>query len=133
MTVSFLPSFQAIRNRMSLVTVNGVTRINSSYDEFLEVLKSLLRTVAFDEKWYLAKYPDVAEAVSAGIFASGRHHFSEVGYFEGRRPGDFEVDEKWYVATYPDVAEGIKKGKIKSPRQHFNDHGYDEGRRPAAP
>jgi hypothetical protein len=117
---------------MSFVTVNGGVRTNASYDDFVNVVKLLLRGVAFDEKWYLAKYPDVAEAVAGGIFASGRQHFIEVGYFEGRRPGEFEVDEKWYVATYPDVADGIKRGKIKSALQHFNDHGYEEGRHPGA-
>ena len=89
--------------------------------------------VAFDEKWYLTRYPDVASAVTTGIFKSGRQHFIEVGYFEGRRPREFEVDEKWYLETYPDVAEGLGKGVIKSARQHFNEHGYDEGRFPAEP
>ncbi len=79
---------------------------------------------------YLSQYKDVAEAVARGTYTSGRQHFIEVGYFEGRRPQDFEVDEKWYVETYPDVADGIKKGAIPSARQHFNQHGYDEGRNP---
>ncbi len=29
----------------------------------------------FDEAWYLASYPDVAEAVARGEFASGRAHY----------------------------------------------------------
>jgi len=126
-----VPAFKLIRGRMTVVTVNGKTKINSSYDEFVETVKLLLRGTTFDEKWYLSKYPDVAEGVAAGVFKSGRHHFIQVGYFEGRRPSEFEVDEKWYLDTYPDVADGIKKGVIKSARQHFNDHGYDEGRFPA--
>ncbi len=129
----YIPPFKVLRGKLSLVTVNGKSKINNSYDELLEIIKLLLGGVSFDEKWYLTKYPDVGEAVAAGVFHSGHHHFVEVGYFEGRYPREFEVDEKWYVATYPDVAEGIKKGKIKSARQHFNEHGYDEGRRPAAP
>jgi hypothetical protein len=116
---------------MTIVTVNGKTKINNSYDEFVEVIKLLLRGVAFDEAWYLSKYPDVAEAVKSGTYKSGRHHFVEVGYFEGRRPGVFEVDEKWYIKNNPDVADGIKTGEIKSARQHFNEHGYEEGRFPA--
>ena len=127
----FLPSFKVIRGRLTVVKVNGKTKINNSYDDFVEVIKLLLRGAAFDEKWYLATYTDVAEAVKTGVFKSGRHHFIEVGYFEGRRPRDFEVDEKWYLETYPDVAEGIGKGDIQSARQHFNEHGYEEGRFPA--
>jgi hypothetical protein len=97
------------------------------------MVKLMLRGVTFDERWYLAAYPDVAEAVKSGVFRSGRQHFIDVGYFEGRRPGQFSVDEKWYVANYPDVAGEIEKGNIKSAQQHFNDHGYDEGRLPGEP
>jgi len=126
----YLPSFKVVRGRMTIVTVNGKTKISNSYDDFVEIVKLLLRGVAFDEQWYLSRYSDVAEAVTSGIFKSGRHHFIEIGYFEGRRPRDFEVDENWYLRTYPDVAEGIGKGDLKSARQHFNQYGYDEGRVP---
>jgi hypothetical protein len=126
-----VPSFKVVRNRLKIVTVNGRTKIDSSYDDFIEVVKLLLRGIEFDEKWYLSRYPDVAEAVKAGAMKSGRYHFIEVGYFEGRRPREFEVDEKWYLASYPDVAENIAKRNLKSAHQHFNEHGYDEGRLPA--
>ncbi len=129
--MSYIPPFKVVRGRLTVVTVNGKTKINNSYDEIVEVIKLLLRGVAFDEKWYLSKYPDVAEAVKSGTYKSGRQHFIEVGYFEGRHPGDFEVDETWYLETYPDVAYSIKKGDVTSARQHFNQHGYQEGRFPA--
>jgi hypothetical protein len=131
MKANFLPPFKTISARITVLKVNGKTRVNVSYDEFMELVKMFLRAVAFDDAWYLSKYPDVAEAVKAGAYKSGREHFIEVGYFEGRRPQAFEVDEKWYVAAYPDVAEGIGKGDIKSAEQHFNDHGYEEGRLPS--
>jgi hypothetical protein len=130
--MSYIPPFKVVRGRLKVVTVNGKSKVNNSYDDFVEVLKLLLRGMAFDEKWYLSTYPDVAEAVAASIYTSGRHHFIEVGYFEGRRPRHFEVDEKWYLETYPDVAASIKKGEVRSARQHFNEHGYEEGRLPTA-
>jgi hypothetical protein len=129
-SMSYIPPFKLIRSRISVVTVNGKTKTNNSYDDYLEIIKLFLRGAAFDENWYVSRYTDVAEAITAGVLKSGRQHFIEIGYFEGRRPGDFEVDEKWYLRTYPDVAEGIGKGEIKSARQHFNEHGYDEGRLP---
>jgi hypothetical protein len=130
MSDNFLPPFKAVCQRMTFLKVNGKTRVNASHDDFIDLVKLFLRGTTFDETWYLEKYPDVAEAVKAGSFESGRQHFINVGYFEGRRPRSFDVDEKWYVAQYPDVAEGIGRGNIKSARQHFNDHGYDEGRLP---
>lgn len=129
--MSYIPPFKVVRGRMTIVMVNGKNKLNNSYDEFVEVIKLLLNGVAFDETWYLSKYTDVAEAVKAGTFKSARHHFIEVGYFEGRRPRDFEVDEKWYLETYSDVANSINKGDVKSARQHFNEYGYEEGRFPA--
>jgi SAM-dependent methyltransferase len=51
----------------------------------------------FDEGAYLAANADVAAAVAAGEFATGRHHFDLYGRHEGRpiRAGSFEpgVDE----------------------------------------
>lgn len=38
-----------------------------------------------DEPWYLAQYPDVAEAVRKGALPSARHHFLRHGYAEGRK------------------------------------------------
>jgi hypothetical protein len=130
--MSCIPSFKVVRERLKIMKINGQNKIDMSYDEFVEVIKLLLRGIEFDERWYLSRYPDVAEAVNARVLKSGRHHFIEIGYFEGRRPCEFEVDEKWYLMTNPDVAERIGKSEIKSARQHFNEHGYDEGRLPSA-
>jgi len=41
----------------------------------------------FDEAWYLAANPGVAEAVRRGEFASGRAHYDLHGRAEGRAPG----------------------------------------------
>jgi hypothetical protein len=129
----YVPPFKVVRDRLTIMKANDKKKISIHYDDFIEVVKLLLRGVAIDEKWYLSKYPDVATAVAAGVFKSGRQHFIEAGYFEGRRPFDFEVDEKWYLENYPDVAESIGQSDIKSARQHFEQHGYDEGRLPALP
>jgi hypothetical protein len=65
------------------------------------------------------------------MFKSPKHHFVENGYFEGRRPAQFEVDVEWYLTTYPDVADGIEAGKIVSATEHFLSNGYAEGRLPS--
>src|SRR4051794_14662589 len=40
----------------------------------------------FEEEWYLKNYPDVARAVTAGVFRSGLQHYLSFGKAEGRRP-----------------------------------------------
>jgi hypothetical protein len=130
--VSSIPSFKLLKQRLSVVTVNGQLKVNNTYDEFLDIVRLLLRSVPFDEAWYLTEYPDIAEAVAAGEAKSARHHFIDSGYFEGRLPAPLEVDEAWYLSEYPDVAEGIERGEILSARQHFLEHGYEEGRSASA-
>src|SRR5690348_7143677 len=112
--MTYVPPFAVIKRKFSTVTLKGEMRVNNSYQEILSIIKMLLLGIPIDEKWYLNKYPDVAEAVSAGTFKSGKHHFVEEGYFEGRQPGMVEVDQNWYLKKYPDIAEGIAKGEIKS-------------------
>jgi hypothetical protein len=130
--VTSAPAFKILKERLSIVTVNGQLKINNTYDEFLEIVRLLLRSVPVDETWYLAEYPDVAEAIAAGEIKSAKLHFIDSGYFEGRLPSPLEVDEAWYLAEYPDVAEGIARGELQSAKQHFIDHGYEEGRMPSA-
>jgi hypothetical protein len=82
------------------------------------------------EQWYLAQYPDVAEAVRAGKFRSGEHHYVAWGIMEGRLPRKPAVDEAWYLATYPDVASAVGCGRYASGRDHYVQDGWREGRRP---
>ena len=129
--MTYLPPFARLKERVAISGANGKGRVALSYAEFTSLIKQLLYGVAVDEAWYLGQYPDVAEAVRNGAYRSARHHFIEEGYFEGRRPCEFEVDEAWYIGHYADVAAGVKAGTIASAKEHFRNHGYQEGRRPA--
>lgn len=71
----------------------------------------------FDADWYLATYPDVAEA---GI--NPAEHYLQYGANEGRFPS-LQFDGNWYLQRYPDVA---KAGL--NPLLHFIKHGQAEGR-----
>ncbi len=106
---------------------------------------------AFDEAWYLASYPDVAEAVAQGGFASGRAHYLGYGRREGRLPAGAAApggaaardapgaedataagfDEAWYLARYPDVAEAVRRGDLRSGLEHYLVSGRREGRFPS--
>jgi len=92
----------------------------------------MLMGVKRDEAWYRAGYPDVAEAIAAGIFRDARHHFVANGYFEGRAPFQHTLDDDYYLRTYPDVADGIQSGIFSSASEHFDRFGYAEGRLPLA-
>ncbi len=122
------PPFKLVKQRLSIVAVGGVPKINNSYEDFLGIISLLLRGVEIDEAWYLAQYPHLADALKDGLIKSARNHFIHSGYFEGRLPSAPKFDEAWYVAQYPDVAEGIARGEIQSAQQHFMEHGCVEGR-----
>ena len=80
----------------------------------------------FDEQWYLEKYPDVAEAVKEGSWASGHAHFRHVGRERGRL-GIPTVDEPWYVRAYPQAVLEIKAGKALTPTEHYLKFGRYRG------
>jgi hypothetical protein len=130
--MNYLPPFNHFKRKMRMSAANGTQRVLIDYEDFLGFVKLLLRSVAVDEAWYLKHNPDVAEAVAKGVYRSGKQHFVEEGYFEGRTPYEFSVDEDWYAQTYPDVAAGLKDGGLESAKQHFMSHGYIEGRLPSA-
>ena len=71
-----------------------------------------------------------AKVIAEGGLPSGRRHFIDDGYFEGRLPFPIKVDEQWYLAQNPDVAEDVRKGVIASGQAHFDAFGYCEGRLP---
>ncbi|WP_374408319.1 hypothetical protein [Pelagerythrobacter sp.] len=61
-------------------------------------LNIIARSPLFDEGWYLAAYPDVAES---GMPAD--EHYVRAGAFEGRNPGP-DFDTMAYYLANPDVA-----------------------------
>jgi hypothetical protein len=93
-------------------------------------LRSIFSGEAFDAVWYRETHPDVATAIQDGTVADELTHFVRYGYYEGRRPRNFEVDSRWYEDTYVDVAQAIRAGGIPDAQKHFNDNGYGEPRAP---
>ena len=88
-------------------------------------------SVLVDEQWYLSQYPDVANAIGEGLFASAEHHYIVQGIREGRLPSKPVVDEAWYLRAYPDVTAAIREGHVKSAYDHFVRYGSREGRKPS--
>jgi hypothetical protein len=128
--VQYLPPFDTIRNEVKTSSVRGELRINMSYDSFLKIIKMFTSVADVDERWYIRQYEDIAEVVREGKLPSGRRHFVDDGYFEGRLPFPMRVDEQWYLTQNPDVAEDVRKGAIASGQAHFDEFGYREGRLP---
>ena len=128
--MKYLVPFSKLKNSFRVVSIGGQLKADMNYDELMDVIKTLLQAVAVDEAWYRRAYPDVAEAIDAGVYRSAKHHFADYGYFEGRRPFEPEVDEAWYLQNNPDVQAGVADGSIASPAAHFLEHGYEEGRAP---
>ena len=110
--------------------VSGAGLAYGLHDQMKKLIRLMLAPVRVDETWYCGKYPDVAQAITNGVFTSATRHFVDHGYFEGRQPGWMDVDENWYLRAYPDVADLVDGGEIASAAEHFNLHGYHEGRLP---
>lgn len=82
----------------------------------------------FDEAYYLAHNPDVADAVASGAFSSARQHFDANGRNEGRAGCECEFDETFYLSNNPDVAAAVSTGVFLTGRHHYALHGRSEGR-----
>lgn len=128
--VKYVPPFESLRESLRMTVIRGKPTPNMSYDDIKRMISRLLMMVDVDEEWYLQRNPDIAEAVREGRTRSGREHFVNNGYFEGRQPFPIPVDEDWYLAQNPAVAEAIREGLMQSAQQHFELHGYREGRLP---
>jgi lysophospholipase L1-like esterase len=83
--------------------------------------------VAYDEAFYLARNPDVAQAIQDGLFASGLNHFASFGVFEGRASSAF-YDEELYLLANPDIQAAVVAGTLVNGLQHFFFFGAVEGR-----
>jgi hypothetical protein len=99
---------------------------------FYQLMSLFLADVRVDEDWYLAKHPDLKEAIAKGEVTGARDHFLRFGFYEHRMPHEIDVDEDWYQATYPDVAEAVRNNVFASGQEHFETSGYREGRLPFA-
>ncbi len=99
-----------------------------------KILRALIRAAvhqsAFDAEFYLATYPDVAEAHRAGTVTDLHEHYVETGFFEGRVGAPGEVDELFYVTEYPDVAQAVQAGEVRTASEHYVRSGAAEGRLP---
>jgi GT2 family glycosyltransferase/glycosyltransferase involved in cell wall biosynthesis len=73
----------------------------------------------FDPDWYLARYPDVAEAGHNPLV-----HFANHGPEEGREPNAF-FNSTWYLAQNPDIASSGMSASV-----HFGRYGATELRNP---
>jgi len=82
----------------------------------------------FNEEYYLAQYPDVAEAVANGSISSALSHWQNIGFTENRNPNEnFNTAE--YLEANPDVADAVQNGM--NPLNHFLKFGAAEGRAPS--
>ena len=97
--------------------IADVAHVNGANDVGLNLVRS-----GFDNAFYLACYPDVAEAKVDPLI-----HFYHTGWREGRNPS-LEFDTKYYLAVNEDVrTAGL------NPLFHYLCSGKGEGRLPRRP
>ena len=130
--MKYLPPFEVLKACMAVESINGELRVSGSYEEFVNLLRRMIVCTEVDERWYLERYPDVADAIKQGIVVSAQQHFVSDGYFEGRQPFPIHVNERWYLTQNTGVADYVRQGKLESGQQHFDENGYKEGRLPFA-
>ena len=107
--------------------------VGGSFAQFLAgdcVAGSLARiSWYFDPDWYLEQYPEVREAIDAGLWSCALHHF-----LCNPTPQQFRAlewfSEDFYGATYPDVLASVGEQGFRNTYEHFVKHGAAENRKP---
>ena len=69
----YLLPFDVIKRPVELSTAKDHVTATMAYERLLELIRHLLSQVVVDEQWYLAQYPDVAEAIAKGTKTSATH------------------------------------------------------------
>jgi hypothetical protein len=128
--VKYLPPFEVLKSLLTISNVKGELMVSCSYENLVQMLRQMIIGVEVDERRYLDRYPDIADAIEKGLVKSPRLHFVNDGYFEGRMPFPIYVDERYYLAQNSGVADYVRKGMLESGQQHFDENGYQEGRLP---
>jgi hypothetical protein len=128
--VRYLPPFESVKGTLNVTSARGQTRVDMTYEDLQNVIRTLLAVVEVDEAFYLSRNPDVADGIRNGSIRSAREHFLDHGYFEGRLPYQIDIDEKWYLKTHADLAGTLLNGEYASGQAHFDGPGYSEGRQP---
>jgi hypothetical protein len=128
--VKYLPPFDILKSLLTISSVKGELMVSCTYENLVQMLRQVIIGVEVDERWYLERYPDIADAIEQGKVQSARVHFVNDGYFEGRMPFPIHVDERYYLSQNKGVAEYVRKGMLESGQQHFDENGYAEGRLP---
>src|SRR5690606_32679068 len=77
----------------------------------------------FDEEWYLARNPDVAELVASGGMTA-QEHYEVFGQNEGRSPSPL-FDPGYYLDHNVDVATAVALGHTTA-YAHFEEFGHLE-------
>ncbi|SDG60459.1 calcium-binding protein, partial [Thalassobaculum litoreum] len=137
-SVKYQASFGWVQRYDGAISAEGDDRLESgveiltfSDNRVMLTVDKMSGAASFNEAEYLAQNTDVADAVSAGLFSSGREHYEQHGQAEGRfSSADMTFDESYYLEMNSDVAEAVAFGEIASGRVHFEQHGQAEGRDP---
>jgi hypothetical protein len=82
---------------------------------------------AYDDAYYLDRYPDVREMIREGSIVCGFEHFSRVGAEDGRDGCGF-FNERAYRARHPDIEAAIAAGRLRSGEAHYAMQGHREKR-----
>lgn len=127
-----LPVYGSLLDRKTVVLSSRTGYIAVDQFMFFDLMAHRLADVPVDEDWYIQTYPDVREALAAGVISSAAKHYARFGYFEHRMPRRIVVDVAWYTEVHPDVREAIAKQFYNSAQDHYELAGFREGRLPYA-
>ena len=82
-----LMPYATILRQAQVFNAGGAVQIQFNEADLKQILRRFLRLIPFDDDSYLAANPECAAAAASGGYnGSPRSHFTDHGFFEGRKP-----------------------------------------------
>lgn len=81
------------------------------------------RWLAFEEGFYLQRYPGVREDVAEKADNDAYLYYKDFGRYQGHSPNRY-FDELWYRDYHQDVKQGLAKGLWRSGFEHYCEVGF---------
>ena len=125
--------FDRLKPLLRVAPTSGGLTSYMFQDDFIELIKQLLKSVPVDGAWYSSYYPIEEIGIIKSDIETVSAHYVEIGYFKGWLPADVVVDAEWYKQRYEHVRHGLELGHAADAKDHFLKIGYREGCRPIPP
>ena len=124
-----IPHIDELLKVMNVKSLKSLKSSRVKGDKVIDAIQLLLRSVSFDENFYIETYPDIKSGLESEIVISPHDHFCTHGYFEGRLPNLTGFNPTEYISANSDLSIALGDEPSENTLvKHYVMCGFKEGR-----